>query len=288
MNIQLLMESILEEADSKFQDKFSNYNFLIDAENNYISLAKKSEWFKFKENERPTTISNEDLINLYEYRLKHKNKNARKFYIELLNQLEYCPYCFNNNPKTIDHYLSKSKFPILSICPKNLIVCCGACNTIKDAYHPISYDKQFFHPYYENINNYPFLDLLFEIKDGVINFYYNLDKSRITNKDEKLFFERLENQYNELNIYELFSISARKYFESKIFSYSIYYLEGKESLNKYLNIEYQNHFYKFNYNHWLTVLYLKLLDNDFLFNNIEKLNIYLNTLQKIKCLKDND
>lgn len=57
---------------------------------------------------------------------------GRIFSIQPEPILSLCPYCLLSWPDTIDHYVGKADFPEFSILCKNMIPCCGTCNTKKD------------------------------------------------------------------------------------------------------------------------------------------------------------
>ena len=72
------------------------------------------------------------------YSSRSSSRNALVAAI-LLHQVEsdrvsssYCQYCgLTYNPRTLDHYLPKGKFPEFSVMCKNLIPCCYDCNELK-------------------------------------------------------------------------------------------------------------------------------------------------------------
>lgn len=71
-------------------------------------------------------------------------------------ELTVCPYCnrdyINSRAKKaagaqLDHFFSRSKYPIFAVCLYNLVPVCGNCNRIKSAD-----DKEFASPFDEKIN----------------------------------------------------------------------------------------------------------------------------------------
>lgn len=112
-----------------------------------------------------------------------------------------CPYCdinkINKDSVSVDHYLPKSTFPILSIYPDNLIVSCKACNeSIKGE----NYLLPIIHPYYEDVSSY----FTFVINDS------NEEKFEIEikmNKDNsKLLSEKVQNFLSLFKIKERYEI----------------------------------------------------------------------------------
>jgi hypothetical protein len=141
----------------------------------------------------------EDLLEYITFNkaLFHSSSSLTDFRAMMaLNQV--CPYCdmnkINKELVSIDHFLPKSKFPILSIYPENLIVSCKACNeTVKgeNILVPIS------HPYYDSVSDY----FVFEINDMDIQQY---KIKVIMNEGNTIFInEKVK------NFLELFNIKER-------------------------------------------------------------------------------
>ncbi|HHT7084750.1 hypothetical protein BAU26_19535 [Bacillus sp. N35-10-4] len=102
---------------------------------------------------------------------------------------QVCPYCdmnkINKELVSVDHFLPKAIFPILSIYPENLIVSCKGCNeNIKgeNVKIPIA------HPYYEEVANH----FTFQINDSEssefkIDVRMHEDNSNLMNKKIRNF-----------------------------------------------------------------------------------------------------
>ncbi|MDQ0919157.1 HNH endonuclease [Paenibacillus sp. V4I5] len=148
-------------------------------------------------------------ISFYEELLGYKTFNIALFqtssslaeFRAMMSLNKVCPYCDLTKTRkdlvSVDHFLPKAHFPVLSIYPENLIVACKGCNeTIKgeNIKIPIA------HPYYEEISNYitfiidetDFMKYKVEIKinEGIPK----LLKNKITNFIE-LF--KLKERYEE-------------------------------------------------------------------------------------------
>lgn len=65
------------------------------------------------------------------------------------NQL--CTYCGLRAAETADHYKEKSRFPLLSVFPANLIPACAKCNGA------LNISNQRFHGYYDDIKEFEWL-----------------------------------------------------------------------------------------------------------------------------------
>ncbi|NDV74402.1 HNH endonuclease [Burkholderia cenocepacia] len=107
----------------------------------------------------PTTAQDPDLLigevtkaelkNLYDREMVPRLKPGRRIYDELRLSApnSRCPTCGIGQVFTIDHFLPKSKFPLFSVLPENLVPACRDCNTGKLA--AAANDAQSFHPYYD-------------------------------------------------------------------------------------------------------------------------------------------
>ncbi len=90
-----------------------------------------------------------DLTTLYTDYMVTRNVPARPFYDRLLiAPLGKCPYCGFGHVSTLDHFLSKARYPGFAVLPTNLVPCCGDCNHGKGA-GVLTANNQIPHPYYE-------------------------------------------------------------------------------------------------------------------------------------------
>lgn len=76
--------------------------------------------------------------------------SGRTYYDKLLASapLGKCPYCRFGHAETIDHFLSKSRYPSYAVLPINLIPACMRCNKGK-AGGVLSAEGDISHPYFE-------------------------------------------------------------------------------------------------------------------------------------------
>ncbi|RBP25364.1 hypothetical protein DET55_114116 [Bacillus mycoides] len=101
-----------------------------------------------------------------------RNIVERKF----LTNERVCPYCdwyeIEIAGVSIDHFLPKSKFPLFSIYPKNLVMSCPTCNDrIKRHYIKLS----IFHPYYDEVANYfKLLEIYIVISWSILEFIFGI------------------------------------------------------------------------------------------------------------------
>ncbi|MBC3487140.1 HNH endonuclease [Pseudomonas sp. SWRI50] len=95
-------------------------------------------------------VTKSELIALYDAGMVNR-KLGRAIYDALIVSSSFCPSCGSvGATKNIDHYLPKSSYPWLSICPYNLVPACRDCNTEKGSPVAESAFKQLIHPYYDD------------------------------------------------------------------------------------------------------------------------------------------
>lgn len=99
--------------------------------------------------------SAKDMIDLYKDQMVAPKGPARAYYDLIRNGSPHskCPLCGVGIVRTLDHHLPKSKYPDLSVCPRNLVPACDFCQTGKLAKHPANAGEQTLHPYYDDFNN---------------------------------------------------------------------------------------------------------------------------------------
>lgn len=126
----------------------------------YVNKANNASLFSiapliYNKNLDPLVIGNvvkSELIKLYDYYMV-KKQPARQIYDDImLSANDKCPYCGGiGRPRTLDHYLPKSKYPQFSVLPANLLPCCRDCNTEnKSTSTATTAQEQVIHPYFDN------------------------------------------------------------------------------------------------------------------------------------------
>jgi hypothetical protein len=90
--------------------------------------------------------------SLYSYYLVNKTKPGRATYDVLVSSAPggVCPLCGVGQATTLDHYLSKAKFPLFAITPANLVPACRDCNTVKSGQYSERAEDQSLHPYFDH------------------------------------------------------------------------------------------------------------------------------------------
>lgn len=130
---------------------------IINAAHEYFDKAQARHLFSIA----PVTCRNEEIVvgdvtkaelkNTYSDHMVGIGKPARHIYDLLLASAprRKCPFCGFGQATTLDHYLPKTKFPILSVLPWNLVPACKDCNTGKSSAIATSEHEQTLHPYFE-------------------------------------------------------------------------------------------------------------------------------------------
>jgi hypothetical protein len=97
-------------------------------------------------------LTKKELTSLYTQQMVARTKPARHYYdvLRISAPQGVCPFCGIGAVKTLDHYLPKSKFPLLSVLSLNLVPACRDCNTEKLAILATSAGEQTLHPYYDH------------------------------------------------------------------------------------------------------------------------------------------
>lgn len=96
-------------------------------------------------------LTKDEFTVLYSEHMVGRKKPGRTYYDQLmmLAPLGKCPFCGFGHASTLDHFLSKSRYPAFSVLPINLIPSCTDCNKGKTA-SVITQKNQIPHPYFES------------------------------------------------------------------------------------------------------------------------------------------
>jgi len=137
------------------------------------------------------SVTKKELKSLYSDQLVPNSKPSRRYYDSLKISAPFgiCPFCGFGQVRTLDHYLPKAKFPILSILPINLVPSCADCNKDKTAGVATTAGKQCLHPYFDRnhfIDEQWLYAEVIETEPVTIRFFVNapenwplIDKQRV-------------------------------------------------------------------------------------------------------------
>ncbi|MEZ8042174.1 HNH endonuclease [Vibrio sp. 10N.286.46.A8] len=97
-------------------------------------------------------VTKKELKDLYSAQMVPSSKPSRKYYdkIKLSAPLGICPFCGFGHVYTLDHYLPKAKYPLISILPVNLVPSCSDCNKGKSASTASNAGELCMHPYFDH------------------------------------------------------------------------------------------------------------------------------------------
>ena len=176
---------------------------------------------------------NKLLLKVYSDKFSKKNTVGRKYYDKIMNNAGgICPICGCSAPTQLDHYLPKSKYPLLVVESSNLVPICMACNYNKRTYMGEKFSEMLIHPYFEEINiKWLGLEIEFkqkEITDIVFNNILSEVMNPILKRRLDLFVKIYKpyESYKALVVQELGSI---KYIHNMMLAES-----GADSLLRHL------------------------------------------------------
>lgn len=97
-------------------------------------------------------------------------KRARALYDGLFLVSDICGLCGAQRATTLDHYLPKNNFPLLSVAPENLLPACPDCNKWKSDYRPDGSRAALLHPYFDEFLDEPWLHATVSEPDKAVVF----------------------------------------------------------------------------------------------------------------------
>lgn len=186
---------------------------LLESYEEYEDLAAKLNLYLLPTNDSKESesqligeLSHKDLTKLYTEYFVRSNRKCRKYYEEILNITNNCPYCSGiGETRTLDHYLIKSQFPQYSILSKNLIPCCADCNSPsvgKGQSIARSIEEQPIHPYFDKNIFFNETWVCAEYQKDANYFLYNPCPPEHWNEIDK---KRAVNHFESFNLNTRFS-----------------------------------------------------------------------------------
>jgi hypothetical protein len=128
-------------------------NDVVSKSNDYDTNAGRSQLHNIQKDYLPSEITDEkEMVGVYTSGMVNR-KAGRKIYDRIKVQESQCPFCGIGTVSTLDHYLPKSQYPILSVTPNNLVPACKDCQGNKGEFYPSSAEEQILHPYYDNVDS---------------------------------------------------------------------------------------------------------------------------------------
>ncbi|WP_406234143.1 hypothetical protein ACI703_01185 [Isoptericola jiangsuensis] len=115
------------------------------------------------------------LISCYSVNTKALSSHKDSILKSLISQAEInvqrCPYCMLNDPKTWDHYMPKDDFPEYSVFHANLLYVCYGCNQRKSNYFSPT-ELVYCHPYFSVDINSAILHCEVKVDKGKLSIDY--------------------------------------------------------------------------------------------------------------------
>jgi hypothetical protein len=229
----------------------------------YEDKAKNNELYKFRNSMRGEgnqavigNLKKQNLVDLYSSRMVEGN--GRKYYDTLIMHapLKKCPFCGFGQVSTLDHFLSKSYYPIFSILPINLIPSCTDCNKGKGA-STVTKENQIPHPYFESSEIENDIWLFSEIQKTApptATFH-----TKCPAKWQRDLAKRIETYFKDFNLAHRFSIEASNRLIS--ICYMLKILDTIDLRKQYLET-YAKTEITIRKNSWEAALYTALVNSD--------------------------
>jgi hypothetical protein len=233
---------------------------IVAAARSYRERAKRSTLYRLlpQPNVRGV-VSKKEMSDVYD-RMVKKSGLGREFYDQIFEAPEYgrCPLCALQDVFTLDHYLSQSDFPVLSVVPINLVPACFACNKRKGTKRATSAVEQFMHPYFDNVDRAQWLKArVKEVSPGALEYFVQGSRSWSAEKRK-----RVEFHFNELKLDELYASHAAQ----EIVGNQRRFIElldsgGPAAVRRHLAAQRDSWAAKHR-NSWKTVMFATLASND--------------------------
>ena len=207
-------------------------------------------------------IDKNEMKKIYDYRMVSIIP-GKTYYNRIMSAAPYgkCPLCSVRLADTLDHYLPKSKFPIYTVTPINLIPACTLCNQGKRVDYPTTSEGQTLHPYYDNVENVSWIQASV-LHTNPITFNYSVVPHYSWTKILK---DRAQTHFNAFNLNELFSSHANEEFRGVKMQLITLYNSNPNLLKAHLQDSYKSRL-ALGRNSWQAVMYNALL-NDVWFCN---------------------
>lgn len=187
---------------------------VIDNFQKYSLLASTHQLFSFITSSRGkgeqqvlAGMTKEEFVDLYSKQMVGEGKPGRKYYdrLMMLAPLGKCPLCGFGQVSTLDHFLSKARYPAFSILCANLVPACADCNKGKGA-SVVTQDTQMLHPYFEEaiVETEPWLFAeVIELVPATVRYFI-----QPPNFWPEGLSQRIANYFSNLNLARRFGVEA--------------------------------------------------------------------------------
>ncbi len=173
----------------------------------FEAAAKTATFFKLTSHDSiGGNVTRDEMISVYDDQMVPLASRGRVYYDKIMALAKHrrCPLCAHGRVTTLDHYMPKSLYPGLAVCPRNLLPSCSDCNNTKRAAIPLCASQQTLNPYYDNVDDALWLQAMFEKRTPVIVEFY-VEKPKGWNKMKAM---RVRHHFNSFNLDQVFSSQA--------------------------------------------------------------------------------
>ncbi|MGK0307259.1 MAG: hypothetical protein ACI8RP_000210 [Urechidicola sp.] len=243
------------------QELIDSTNQFTIAETDFDNKISSNTLYQIPQNAIISDTINESVLKgIYTDRMVNKKNIGRVYYDSIFISAPNgrCPFCSVKQVRALDHYLPKSKYPILAITPNNLVPSCSDCNKDKLVDSPTNSEEETLHPYFDDIENFDWLKARIITLNPIKFEYFILPPNEWTD----LLKTRLINHFSTYLLNDLYSIHAVEEFENiKQQLTKLYQTLGASQLKEHL-LDGYNSRYSVNKNSWQTAFYNSLYNNE--------------------------
>lgn len=233
------------------------------AEDDFESKKQLNQLYLLKQKNIDNGIINKEaLIKIYTDKMVSQTNNpkGRVYYdrIFLSAPQGICPLCLQREVKTLDHYLPKTKYPLLSVTPINLIPSCSDCNKGKLSDSPAYSHEETLHPYYDDVECFSWLKMrITQINPLILEFYIAPPESI-----PKLLSQRIKYHFENFSLNKLYISHAMQEFANNKLHFTRLYERGGNKLLKEHVFDCFESRREININSWQTAFYECLFQDE--------------------------
>lgn len=258
------IDKISNYTDLEKKERFQTYRgYILLQERLYFLKGINGDFSKVSfHNPIEDKISTTELKELYDRKLV--GGNGREIYNKIFKSTKMCPTCLLRGIDQVDHFLPKSKYPLFSVSPINLVPICEKCNGIKSA--KSASDFTFIHPYFYEQHDVTWLKAKIHIYSDIIGFNFYIDLSQV--RENYSEFEKVVSEHlSALRLLALYNSEAGEVHASmhKVFS-NMYKYGGAGAVLELFESFYEKGCEDGTSNSFEAVFYRALIDHDYINN----------------------
>lgn len=204
-------------------------------------------------------VTKDEMCKVYTDKMAKKSSPGRKYYDKYiaLPKNGICPLCGQRIVSTLDHYLPKVKYPTLAVTPTNLVPACKDCNKDKGEKDFTDSAKETIHPYFDDIENEPWLYAKIIQEDEIAIIY----EVRKPDSWTIIMHNRVKNHFKMFKLNALYSAhSAEEIRNTHGMLANIYKKTGSTGVSEMLKELYESS-KQVNLNSWKTAMYRALSES---------------------------